>query len=92
MKVSDIIWLPQIVDKSDWKHQVSPYEIEEVLFGKPVFRKVQKADDGSMTTERNNVTERLNQVHATESSELDPAWKGSLRRCWLMKPGWILWR
>ena len=42
MKVSDIIWLPQIVDKLDWKHQVSPYEIEEVLFGKPVFRKVQK--------------------------------------------------
>ncbi len=42
MKVSDVIWLPQIVDKLDWKHQVSPYEIEEILFGKPIFRKVQK--------------------------------------------------
>jgi hypothetical protein len=27
-----------------------------------------------MTTERNDVTERLNQVYATESSVLDPAW------------------
>jgi uncharacterized protein len=42
MKVSDIIWLPQIVDKLDWKHQVSPSEIEEILFGEPVFRRVQK--------------------------------------------------
>ena len=42
MRVSDIIWLPQIIDKLDWKHQVLPSEIEEVLFGKPVFRKAQK--------------------------------------------------
>jgi uncharacterized protein len=42
MRVSDIIWLPQIIDKLDWKHQVSPSEIEEILFGKPVFRKAQK--------------------------------------------------
>lgn len=42
MRVSDIIWLPQIIDKLDWKHQVSPSEIEEVLFGRPVFRKAQK--------------------------------------------------
>jgi uncharacterized DUF497 family protein len=25
-----------------WKHDVAPEEIEEVLFGRPVFRKVQK--------------------------------------------------
>jgi len=42
MRVSDIVWLPQIVDKLDWKHQVAPSEIEEVLFGEPLFRKVQK--------------------------------------------------
>lgn len=27
-----------------------------------------------MSTEQDNVTERLNQVYATESSALDPAW------------------
>lgn len=42
MRVSNIIWLPQIIDKLDWKHQVSPAEIEEVMFSKPVFRKAQK--------------------------------------------------
>lgn len=30
-------------------------------------------DNCSVTTERNDVTERLNQVYATESSALDPA-------------------
>jgi uncharacterized membrane-anchored protein len=28
-----------------------------------------------MNTGQNDVTERLNQVYATESSKLDPAWK-----------------
>ena len=30
--------------------------------------------DYSLTTEQDDVTERLNQVYATESSALDPAW------------------
>ncbi len=42
MRISDIIWLPQIIDKLEWKHHVSPYEAEEVLFDNPLYRKLQK--------------------------------------------------
>jgi uncharacterized DUF497 family protein len=42
MYVADIIWLPNIVDKLEWKHHVSPTEVEEVVFGQPLCRKVQK--------------------------------------------------
>ena len=42
MRIDDLIWLPHVVDKLAWKHSVSPEEVEEVLFSKPVFRKVQK--------------------------------------------------
>lgn len=42
MRIDDLIWLPQIIDKLDWKHDVSPEEVEEVLFGNPVYRKVQR--------------------------------------------------
>ena len=41
MYVIDIIWLPDIIDKLQWKHQVSPSEVEAVLFGRPTHRKVQ---------------------------------------------------
>jgi len=42
MWIEKIIWLPVIIDKLAWKHQVSPAEVEEVLFGQPFYRKVQK--------------------------------------------------
>ena len=42
MRIADIVWLPDIIDKLDWKHNVQPEEVDEVLFGKPLFRKVQK--------------------------------------------------
>jgi len=42
MRIVDIIWLPHIVDKLAWKHGVTPEEVDEVLFGQPLFRKVQK--------------------------------------------------
>lgn len=42
MHVVDIIWLSQILDKLAWKHRVFPEEVEEVLFGRPVYRRVQK--------------------------------------------------
>jgi len=42
MKIVDIIWLPQFIDKINWKHRVTPEEVEEILFSKPVVRKVQK--------------------------------------------------
>lgn len=40
MQVVDIIWLPQILDKLAWKHQVFPEEVEEILFDNPLYRKV----------------------------------------------------
>lgn len=42
MRIVDIIWLPQVIDKLAWKHQVLPEEVDEVLFSNPKFRKVQK--------------------------------------------------
>ncbi len=43
MRVVDVIWLPDIVDKLDWKHNIIPEEVDEVLFvGRPLYRKVQK--------------------------------------------------
>lgn len=42
MLVLEIIWLPQVIDKLEWKHNVVPEEVEEVIFDKPKFRKVQK--------------------------------------------------
>ena len=42
MHIIDIIWLPQVIDKLAWKHQVTPEEVDEVLFGNPFYRKVHK--------------------------------------------------
>ena len=42
MRIVDIIWMPQVIDKLDWKHNVTPKEVEEVLFDNPMYRKVQR--------------------------------------------------
>lgn len=42
MRIIDIIWLPHIIDKLAWKHQVEPEEVDQVLFSKPLLRKVQR--------------------------------------------------
>jgi hypothetical protein len=42
MLIGDIIWLPEVVDKLSSKHRLSVEEVEELLYGNPVFRKVQK--------------------------------------------------
>ncbi len=42
MFIEDIIWSPQVIDKLNWKHGVLPEEVDIVLFGHPVFRKIQK--------------------------------------------------
>ncbi len=42
MRIVDIIWLPQVIDKLAWKHRVTPEEVDQILFGGPHFRKVQK--------------------------------------------------
>ena len=40
MKIVRIIWLRDILDKLEWKHQVSPVEVEEVFANRPRYRKV----------------------------------------------------
>ena len=42
MRIVDIIWLPHVIDKLASKHRVTPEEVDEVLFGRPLYRKVQK--------------------------------------------------
>ncbi|MBE7549957.1 MAG: BrnT family toxin [Anaerolineales bacterium] len=42
MHIVDLIWLPDVIDKLDWKHNVKPEEVDEILFGNPTYRKVQK--------------------------------------------------
>ncbi|MFQ5585113.1 MAG: BrnT family toxin [Calditrichia bacterium] len=42
MRIADIIWLPHIIDKLNWKHNVLPEEVEEILYGNPHVRKLQK--------------------------------------------------
>ena len=44
MKVEGVIWLRDIVDKLAIKHQVEPYEVEEVFDSRPRFRFVEKGE------------------------------------------------
>ena len=44
MKIDGIIWLRDIVDKLDWKHQVDTEEVEEVLNNYPQIRFVEKGE------------------------------------------------
>lgn len=42
MRISEIIWLEEIVDKLRRKHGVEPEEVEEALAGRPYFFFVEK--------------------------------------------------
>lgn len=42
MQIDGIIWLRDIVEKLYSKHRVEPFEVEEVLNGKPKIRFVEK--------------------------------------------------
>ena len=44
MKIEDLIWLPDIIDKLTFKHHVDISEVEEVFDSRPKFRFVQKGD------------------------------------------------
>lgn len=44
MRIEEIIWLDNIVDKLIYKHSVETFEVEEVLTGKPRFRFVEKGE------------------------------------------------
>ena len=42
MKIEGVIWLRAVIDKLARKHQVEPYEVEEVFGDKPKVRFVEK--------------------------------------------------
>ena len=42
MNISGIIWLEDIVDKLEWKHNVNEHEVIELLENHPQFRFVEK--------------------------------------------------
>lgn len=42
MYIADIIWIPEVVDKLEWKHNVTPREVDDVMFSNPLVRKIQK--------------------------------------------------
>jgi uncharacterized DUF497 family protein len=42
LKIEEIIWLPQFVQKIITKHHVWPEEVEEVLLSRPVHRKAKR--------------------------------------------------
>jgi len=35
MQIENILWLEDVVDKLQWKHRISTFEVEEVLKGNP---------------------------------------------------------
>lgn len=42
MVVDEILWLDEVVEKIERKHQVSQDEVEEVFYNRPRYRKAQK--------------------------------------------------
>lgn len=42
MKIRGLIWLDEIIDKLDRKHNVSQNEVREILTNRPSFRFVEK--------------------------------------------------
>lgn len=42
MQISNVIWLPSVVDKLEWKHRVSTREVEQVFANQPRFKFAEK--------------------------------------------------
>ena len=42
MRIADIIWRPEVIDKLAWKHGVIAEGVDQVLFSQPFFRRLQK--------------------------------------------------
>lgn len=42
MRIEDLIWLDETVDKLHWKHNVQPAEVRQVFTGRPHFRFIAK--------------------------------------------------
>jgi uncharacterized protein len=44
LNITDLIWLPEIIQKLSWKHGVSQDEVEEIFINDPHFRFVEKGN------------------------------------------------
>jgi hypothetical protein len=44
VKITGIMWLDQVIDKIELKHHVTQTEVEEVITGKPQFKKMKKGN------------------------------------------------
>lgn len=44
LELSGVIWLRGVLDKLQWKHNVTPGEVEEALGLKPRFRRIERGD------------------------------------------------
>ena len=42
MRIIDILWLSDIVEKLAVRHDIQPIEVEEVLLGRPGFRRIER--------------------------------------------------
>jgi uncharacterized protein len=42
MNIEGIIWLRSVIDKLSFKHHVETFEVEEIFFGEPKFRLMEK--------------------------------------------------
>lgn len=42
MRIKNIIWLPNIIDKLDWKHGVTPEEVEQVVAQQSLYRRIER--------------------------------------------------
>lgn len=43
MKIKNIIWLPDVIDKLDWKHNIVPEEVEQVFDEQPMYRRIERS-------------------------------------------------
>ena len=67
MRIRELIWLDNVVDKLQWKHGVRQYEVEEVLAG----RRLSTFLSGATVREK-MFTLRLDEL------KLDDTWQWSL--------------
>lgn len=44
MKINDVIWLRNVIDKLLWKHHVTTHEVEEVFGRSPRYRFLEEGD------------------------------------------------
>lgn len=44
MQIKGIVWLRNVVDKLEWKHNVTPDEVEEVFNRSPRYRFIEVGD------------------------------------------------